>query len=148
MLGIENDPIQGFDVSVSIMGPYGPELAGEYQSVDINVKNDTEEYLETNERIARILDGVISISGSLKRGWMNTDIISRVYGYTALRRGEKIGASPRFTISCTVDNPDKGVSGRIRIENAVIPELKLAIKSGKGVVEKDLQFKAEGISEA
>ncbi|WP_425058370.1 hypothetical protein SCACP_30180 [Sporomusa carbonis] len=148
MLGIENDPIQGFDVSVSIMGPNGPELAGEYQTVDITVKNETEEYLETNERIARILDGEISISGSLKRGWMNTDIISRVYGYTALRRGEKIGASPRFTISCTADNPDKGVSGRIRIENAVIPELKLAIKSGKGVVEKDLQFKAEGISEA
>ena len=79
---------------------------------------------------------------------MNTDIISRVYGYSALRRGEKIGASPRFTISCSVDNPDKGVDGRIRVEQAVFPELSLAIKAGKGVVSKDLTFKAEGISEA
>lgn len=143
-----NDPIQGFDVSISVMGPNGPELAGEYQEMDINIKNDIEEYLETNERVARILDGVISISGKLKRGWMNTDIISRVYGYTALRRGEKIGASPRFTISCSVENSDKGVSGRLRLEQVVIPELAIAIKQGKGVVSKDLTYKAEGISEA
>ncbi|GMB00219.1 hypothetical protein [Pelosinus sp. IPA-1] len=143
-----NDPIQGFDVSISIMGPNGPELVGEYKEVTITIKNDTEDYLETNERIARILDGVISISGKLKRGWMNTDIISRVYGYSALRRGEKIGESPRFTISCTADNPDKGINGRLRIEQAVINELALSIKGGKGVVDKDLSFKAEGISEA
>ena len=43
-------PIQGFDVSVSVMGPSGPELAGEYEDVEINVINDDEEYLETGER--------------------------------------------------------------------------------------------------
>lgn len=142
-----SDPIQGFDVSISIMGPNGPEIVGEYQQVDIKVKNSVEKYLETNERIARLLDGDIEIDGKLKRGWMNTDIISRTQGYSALRRGEKIGAQPRFTISCTVDSPDKGLSGRINIEQAVIAELSLAIKAGKGVVDKDMSYQAEGISE-
>lgn len=141
------DPVQGFDVSVTIIGTNGPELVGEYKEIKISVKNDTEEYLATGERIARILDGEIKIDGELKRGWMNTDIIGRVFGYSALRRGEKIGASPRFTISCSVDNADKMLSGRIRLEQVVIPEISLSIKAGKGVVEKDLKFKAEGISE-
>ena len=43
-------------------------------------------------------------------------VINRVYSYPALRRGEKIGASPRFTINCTADDPDKGVAGRLRLE--------------------------------
>jgi len=143
-----SDPIQGSDVSITVMGPNGPELAGEYQEVDIEVENDVEEYLETNERIARLLDGVVKISGKLKRGWIDVDIIGRVFGYTALRRGEKIGAQPRFTITCTVNNSDKGLSGAVKLEQAVLPKLSLAIKAGKGVVDKDLTYRAEGISQA
>lgn len=142
------DPVQGFDVSVSVLGKYGPELAGEYEEVEIKIKNDVEKYLETNERIGRLLDGEIEIDGKLVRGWMNTNIISRVYGVSAMRRGTRIPSSPRFTITCTVNAPEKGLSGRIRIEQALIPELSLAIKAGKGVVKKDLSYKAEGISEA
>ena len=143
-----SDPIQGFDVSVSIVGPNGPELVGEYKECKLNVKNETEEYLETNERIARLLDGDIKIDGELKRGWMNTNILTRIYGTSSMRRGEKVPASPRFTISFTVANTSKGQSGRLRVEQAVIPELSLSLKAGKSVVDKDLKFKAEGVSEA
>ena len=143
-----SDPIQGYDVSVSVTGSNGPELVGEYKECKLNVKNETEEYLETNERIARLLDGDIKIDGELKRGWMNTNILTRIYGTGSMRRGEKVPASPRFTISLTVANTSKGQSGRLRIEQAVIPELSLSIKAGKSVVDKDLKFKAEGVSEA
>ena len=37
-------PIQGFDVSVQVIGGSGPELAGEYQECEFSVKNDIEEY--------------------------------------------------------------------------------------------------------
>ncbi len=143
-----SDPIQGFDVSVSVVGPNGPELVGEYKECKLNVKNETEEYLETNERIPRQLDGEIKIDGEMKRGWMNMNILTRIYGTSSMRRGEKVPASPRFTISFTVANTSKGQSGRLRVEQAVIPELSLSIKAGKSVVDKDLKFKAEGVSEA
>ena len=135
-------------MSITVMGPNGPELAGEYQEVDIEIENDVEEYIETNERIARLLDGTIKISGKLKRGWIDTDIVGRVFGYTALRRGESIGAQPRFTITCTVNSDAKGLNGAIKLEQAVLPKLSLAIKAGKGVVDKDLTYRAEGVSQA
>jgi len=143
-----SDPIQGFDVSVSVLGPNGPELVGEYKEIEIRVKHNVEKYEETGERIARLLDGDIEISGKLKRGWMHVDVLRRVLGYSALRRGQKIGAQPRFTISASVDSTDKGLSGRIRVENAVIGELGIIAKGGKAVVEKDLSYQAEGIAEA
>lgn len=141
------NPIQGFDVSVTVMGPNGPELAGEYQEASLKISNDVEEYITTNERVARLLDGIVKIEGKLKRGWLDVDIIGRVFGYTALRHGERIGAQPRFTITFNVANPQKGVGGRVKIEQAVFPNLELAIKGGKGVVENSIDFKAEGVSQ-
>lgn len=142
------DPIQGFDCSVMVIGSNGPELAGEFQSIDINVKNDTESYLELNEQIARHLDGEITIDGKLSRGWVSMDIVKRVFGSSTLRRGTKAPASPRFVILCTIDNDDKGYNGRYKLEQVIIPELAISIASGKGVVKKDLTWKAEGITEA
>lgn len=141
------DPIQGFDVSVMVIGPNGPEMAGEYQEVEFSVKNDVEEYLELGERISRILDGEIKIEGKLKRGWTSIDIVKQVFGAATLRRGERIPASPRFVITFSVNAPEKGLSGRYKFEQAVIPELTVSISQGKGVAQKDMSFKAEGISQ-
>ena len=140
-------PAQGFDVSVTIMGPNGPELVGEYQEVSVEVKDDSEEYMTCGDRIAMILDGEIKISGKLKRGMMNTDLISRLYGQTSLRRGETIVESPRFNIIFSVQNPAKGISGRLRVERVKLEGFSLSAKAGKGVVDKDISFKAEGIAE-
>jgi len=142
------DPVQGFDVSVMVIGSDGPDLVGEYQEVEFSVKNDTEEYLELNERVARILDGEIKIEGKLKRGWTSMDILSKTFGVSTIRRGERVPASPRFVIAFSVNAPEKGLTGRYKCEQAVIPELTISIASGKGVVKKDMSFKAEGISAA
>lgn len=142
------DPIQGFDVSVMVIGPNGPEMAGQYQEVEFSIKNETEEYLELNERIARILDGEIKIEGKLKRGWTSLNIVRQVFGSSTLRRGERIPKSPRFVITCTVKAPEKGLNGRYKFEQAVIPELSVSVTQGKGVAKKDLSFKAEGMTEA
>ncbi|MEW6423177.1 MAG: hypothetical protein AB1523_00275 [Bacillota bacterium] len=141
-------PIQGFDVSVQVIGPNGPELTGEYQECEFSVKNETEEYLELNERIPMILDGEIKIEGKLKRGWMSLDVLKAIFGSGTLRRGERQPASPRFVIIFSVNAPEKGLSGRYKFEQAVIPELSISIAAGKGAVKKDLSFKAEGITEA
>lgn len=141
-------PIQGFDVSVQVIGPTGPELVGEYQECEFSVKNDTESYLELNERIAQHLDGEISIEGKIKRGWMSLNVLNSVFGSGTLRRGEKAPASPRFVITYSVNAPEKGLVGRYKFEQAVFPELSISIAAGKGVVKKDLSFKAEGITEA
>ena len=142
------DPIQGFDVSVMVIGPNGPEMVGEYQEVEFSIKNDTEEYLELNERIARILDGEIKIEGKLKRGWTSLDIVKQCFGSSSLRRGEKAPQSPRFVITCSIANAAKGINGRYKFEQAVIPELSISVAQGKGVAKKDLSFKAEGFAAA
>lgn len=141
-------PVQGFDVSVMIVGANGPELVGEYQECEFSVKNETEEYLELNERIATILDGEIKIEGKVKRGWMSMDLLQRVFGASTMRRGTRIPASPRFVVAFSVDAPEKGLKGRYKFEQAVFPELSISVSAGKGVAKKDLSFKAEGISEA
>ncbi|TEB09303.1 hypothetical protein [Pelotomaculum propionicicum] len=142
------DPIQGFDVSVMVIGQNGPEMAGEYQELEFSIKNDTEEYLELGERIARILDGEVKIEGKLKRGWTSLDIVNQVFGASTLRRGERVPQSPRFVITCSVDAPEKGLQGRYKFEQAVIPELSISVSQGKGVAKKDLSFKAEGFAAA
>lgn len=141
-------PIQGFDVSVQVIGSNGPELAGEYQECEFSVKNEVEEYLELNERIAQLLDGEIKIEGKIKRGWMSMKILNAIFGTGTLRRGERPPASPRFVIIFSVNAPEKGLSGRYKFEQAIIPDLSLNIAAGKGVVKKDLSFRAEGIVEA
>ncbi len=143
-----NDPIQGFDVSVLIVNPGGgPELVGEFQETEISIKNETEAYLEQNERIARILDGEITIEGKLKRGLINLGIIKSCYGSSSLKRGEKIPKSPRFIITTNINAPDKGMVGKFKLLNAIIPELTVSFGKGKDISTTDYSYKAEGIEE-
>lgn len=141
-------PLQGYDVKVSVIGTNGPELVGEFLEASVTITNDTEEYLELGERIAMLLDGQITIEGKLKRGCLYVDAINRIYGQSSLRRGDAIVASPRFTIMMTLKNSSKGHNGKIRMEQAVINEWALSSTAGKDVVSSELSFKAEGISQA
>lgn len=142
-----NDPIQGFDVSIMVVGPNGPELVGEFQESEFSIKNETETYLEQNERVARILDGEITIEGKLKRGLINLGVLKSVYGTTSIKRGEKVPKSPRFIITQSINAPDKGMVGKFKFSNAVIPELSVSFGAGKEVSKADFSFKAEGIEE-
>lgn len=143
----DQKPVQGFDISISVMGPNGPQFVGEYQEAEWKISDEDEEYWLTGRRTAILLDGDIKITGKLKRGWVSLDLISQIYGQSSIRR-DSILTSARFTISMTVDAPAKGLLGRIILEECKFSELALAIKAGKGVVSKDMTFKAEGISEA
>lgn len=140
-------PTQGFDVTIDIVGPNGPEFVGQYQELNINLTDEDEEYYLTGSRTPMLLDGDIKIEGNLKRGWINTDIISRMYGKTSIRRGESTLSSLRFNITATIDSPTKGIAGRIRLDDCKFNGLSLAIKAGKSIVEKDMKFKAEGITQ-
>ncbi|MGB9826711.1 MAG: hypothetical protein ACPLRU_08560 [Desulfofundulus sp.] len=140
--------IQGYDASVLITGPQGPELVGDYQEAEFSIKEDTEEYLELGERIPAILDGEIKIEGKLKRGHMLLDIIKRIWGQASLKRGSRIPPSPRFTIIVNINAPEKGFVGRYRLLNCKISDLGLKLKAGKDIMEEDIDFKAEGIEGA
>ncbi|MDI6711467.1 MAG: hypothetical protein QME76_12435 [Bacillota bacterium] len=140
--------IQGYDVSVLITGPQGPELVGEYQEADFSIKEDVEEYEELGERIPAILDGPIKIEGKLKRGHILLDIIRRIWGTPALKRGSRIPPAPRFTIACSINAPEKGFVGRYRLLDCKISDLGLSVKAGKAVMEENIDFKAEGIETA
>ena len=144
---MDKDPVQGFDVSTTVVGPNGPELVGEYQEVEFSIKDDGEEYLECNSRIAKQLDGEIKIEGKLKRGMLNMDIIRSCFGSSSLKRGGTIPQAPRFTITSSINNPSKGLNGRYKLTRGKIPELTVSIAAGKGVVKNDFSFKAEGIEE-
>ncbi|MFB5192794.1 hypothetical protein [Alicyclobacillus fastidiosus] len=141
-------PVQGHDVSCAVMGPNGPELAGEWQEVDINISNDAETYQETNSRMPIYLDGDITIDGTLKRGWMDMNIVATTVGTGNLQPGQYIPPSPRFVITCTIDAPDKGLSGRYQLTGVLMDKTAIAIKSGKSVVDSNITFKAEGLIEA
>ena len=69
-------PLQGYDVKVSVIGTNGPELVGEFLEASVTITNDTEEYLELGERIAMLLDGQITIEGKLKRGCLYVELLT------------------------------------------------------------------------
>ncbi|MDR1701269.1 MAG: phage tail tube protein [Sporomusaceae bacterium] len=147
-MGRQQRPVQGFDASISVMGPSGPAFAGEYQECEFKIQDEDEEYWVTGSRAPTILDGDIKISGKLKRGWISFDMISQLFGQSFVRGGITMLTSLRFTITVTIDAPAKGLLGRYRLENCKINEIAIAIKAGKSVVEKDMTFKAEGVFEA
>lgn len=143
----DQKPVQGYDVSISVMGPNGPQFVGEYQEMEFKIQDEDEEYWLTGRRTAMLLDGDIKLTGKLKRGWVSLDLITQIYGQSSIRR-DSVLTSARFVITATVDAPFKGLLGRISLEDCKINELNIAIKAGKGVVTKDMSFKAEGIAEA
>jgi len=141
-------PVQGHDVSVSVMGPNGPELVGEWQEVDINITNDDEEYMETNSRMPIYLDGDIKLDGKVKRGWLDLNIVAVTVGTGNLQPGQPIPATPRFVITCNINAPTKGLSGRYQLTGVRFDKLAIAIKAGKAIVDEDLTYKAEGLIES
>lgn len=140
-------PVQGHDVSVSVMGPNGPELVGEWQETDINISDDVEEYMELNSRMPVYLDGDIKIDGTLKRGWLDMNIVAATVGSSTLQPGQRI-VTPRYTVTCTINAPEKGLTGRYQLTNVVFDKTPISVKTGKNVVDTNLSFKAEGIIEA
>jgi deoxycytidine triphosphate deaminase len=140
-------PVQGFDVSISVMGPNGPQFVGEYQEMEFKIQDEDEEYWLTGRRTAMLLDGDIKITGKLKRGWIDLDLITQIYGQSSIRRDSYL-TSARFTITATIDATFKGLIGRIALEDCKFNEINIAIKAGKGVVNHDMSFRAEGIAEA
>lgn len=142
----DQKPAQGFDVSISVMGPNGPQFVGEYQEMEFKVQDEDEEYWLTGRRTAMLLDGDIKFTGKLKRGWIDLDLISQIYNQSSIRRDTYL-TSARFTISATIDAPFKGLLGRIKLEECKFNEINVGIKAGKGVVDHDMSFRAEGISE-
>lgn len=143
----EQAPTQGFDVMIDVMGPSGPALVGQYQEANWKIQDEDEEYWLTGYRNPMLLDGDLKITGSLKRGWVSMNLIHQIYGTGNLRRDQYSLIGIRFTISMKVDNPYKGLLGKIRLEACKFTEISMAIKAGKGVISKDLNFKAEGIVE-
>lgn len=141
-------PAQGFDVSVNVVSAEGGlDLAGEFQEAELSIKEDVEEYETLNEEAPMLLPGSIKISGKLKRGWINPDIISRLHGQTKIGRGAKRTKPKTFSITLTLDSDYKGLSGRVRVNGARFDDFSLKAKNGKGVVDKDLSFKAESVEQ-
>jgi hypothetical protein len=141
-------PLQGFDVSVTVVGDNGPALVGEYESVDLNITNDTEEYQTTNSRMPVYLDGDVKLDGSLKRGFIDLgSALATAFGSSTLQPGTTF-RSPRFVISANFNAPDKGFNGRYSLTGCIIDKLSLSASKGKTVVNSDYSFKAEGITEA
>lgn len=141
-------PVQGFDVSVSVIGPNGPAFVGEFEEITLNINNDVEEYLELNSRMPVLLDGEIKLDGSLRRGYIDVgSALQNAFGSSSLQPGAKI-TSPRFVIAASFDAPDKGLSGRYILTQSIINKLALSATAGKNVVRNDYTFRSEGIQEA
>ena len=113
------DPIQGFDVEVSMSsaGPGPGEassqmLVGRFTSILVRVVNVTETYLELNERIPRHLDGEVNIVWQCERGMLNTQVLQDTFGFFSpagsdlpggsISRGNKVIRAKRFRITFRV----------------------------------------------
>lgn len=147
--------IQGFDVATFVTpaaaADGAPILTGRYQRLEATFTHDVEEYLETEEQIAEILDGQFTIEGMLSRGWQNLDLASKflVDGsgvpLTQIDRSTRI-YTPKFTITFKVNSPGKPQmhGATVTLKDCKFLSMNWAIAAGKGVVPWDMRFRGMG----
>lgn len=160
------DPIQGFDVDVTI-NPYGggssSMLVGRFTSILVRVVNVTETYLELNERMPRHLDGEVNIVWQCERGMLDMNVLSDTFGFfnsNAIGRGTKIKRARRFTLSFKVnviesDFVDTAMSNAMQQKNVAtknytlnfckVDTMSFGATSGRNIVANQWQGTAEGI---
>jgi hypothetical protein len=166
------DPIQGFDVDVSIQkydtgGSISQILVGRFTSILVRVVNVTETYLELNQRMPRHLDGEINIVWQCERGMLNTQVLQETFGFFGTsnsigRNNDRIQRARRFTIdfSVKVNNSDF-VDENMRTYNAQLQTntpittyrlhlcktdtMSFGATSGRNIVANQWQGTAEGI---
>jgi len=106
------DPIQGFDVEVTVSTFDGKSiLAGRFTSILVRMVNVTETYLELNQRVPRHLDGEINIVWQMERGQLNMKVLEDTFGFFGASSGQqmmisridKIKRARRFAIQFRVD---------------------------------------------
>lgn len=79
-----SDPLQGFDVKVSVSPHMNDkvqgQLVGAFTSLMFKIVNQTETYLPVNSRIPRHLDGEILVVWSLEQGLVDLNVIKNTFG--------------------------------------------------------------------
>lgn len=161
------DPIQGFDVDVTVKGFNGPILVGRFTSILVRVVNVTETYLELNQRVPRHLDGEINIVWQMERGMLNMQALEQTFGFFAggqqasISRQDKVKRAVRFSISFEVSvkgtdfsDPDMAeLNGQIvtpgrttyGLDLCKVDTMSFGATSGRNIVANQWQGTAEGL---
>lgn len=162
-----HDPIQGFDVDVTVKGTNGPLLVGRFTSILVRVVNVTETYLELNQRVPRHLDGEVNIVWQMERGMLNMKSLEETFGFFAggaqasINRQNKVKRATRFSISFVVDvnrtqfaDPDMAdLAGQIAnpgrttyaLDLCKVDTMSFGATSGRNIVANQWQGTAEGL---
>lgn len=99
------DPIQGYDVDVWAIdqGTGAYNLVGRFNSIQVLLKNSTENYLEFNQRMPRNLDGEIQIGWIMERGMLDARVLEQTFGVSSIDRSGRINRMPRLQITFSLD---------------------------------------------
>ncbi|NOV01346.1 hypothetical protein [Paenibacillus planticolens] len=140
-------PLQGFDVSVTVVGVNGPALVGEFEEMSLNINSEAEAYMTLNSKMPIYLDGEVTLDGTLKRGYIDAGgAVKAAFDTSTLGPDIKF-TQPRYVISADFNVPEKGLVGRYNLSQCIIDKIGLSFTKGKAVVNSDYSFKAEGIEE-
>jgi hypothetical protein len=102
------DPFQGFDIDVFVQDQAtGVQvLAGSFTSFQFTMRNATEPYLELNQRVPRLLDGVFQFGWVLERGCLDVRFVEQTFGFRSIGRELRVNRSPRFQITLEMNAPE------------------------------------------
>lgn len=162
------DPIQGFDVDVTVKGYQRPILAGRFTSILVRMVNVTETYLEMNQRMPRHLDGEVNIVWQMERGMLNMGVLEETFGFftgganSGISRQDKIKRAVRFSISFVVnvqhsdfaDPSMAGLHGQLGglakrttyvLDLCKVDTMSFGATSGRNIVANQWQGTAEGM---
>jgi hypothetical protein len=169
------DPLQGYDLKVSVINLKGKQestrLFGAFNSFMWRIVNQTEAYIQLNQRIPRMLDGEIIVVWSLDQGLVNPNVIENTFGKEfadAFKGGRnnviprqhrfhiKVDAGAGSTIAnekLELDEGDFNVAPNgmyamsLQLNYARCDTLTFGVAPGKTVAANSWQGTAEGISE-
>lgn len=102
------DPLQGFDLDVYVQDQAtgNQVLVGNFTSFQYTVRNSTEPYMEFNQRVPRLLDGIYQFGWVMERGCLDVRFIQQTFGISQIGRELRISRSPRFQITVEMNAPE------------------------------------------
>lgn len=107
------DPLQGYDIKVSVQSESGgpAKILGAFTSLMFKIVNQTETYLTLNNRVPRHLDGEIIIVWSMEQGLIDLNVVANTFGPDLAAglgsiRGGGIPRQTRFQITFATNVAD------------------------------------------
>lgn len=132
------DPALGKHVTIVLKG----QNVGEFEKITQNHKVITKQYDPLGQPIPKTLEGRMTFTGTLEKGWIDVELVKLVHGGKVVASSATNTKKPRFTMIVTTKSPDS--TTRETYFSVLIPEYEAATGGPDDIKNIRLNWIADG----